>query len=200
MHISDGILDPKICAGGYAVAAVCAGYALYRADKNDVAKISVMSAVFFVTSLIHFRIGPGSVHLVLLGPVGIILGPLCPLAFLTGLLFQAVMFGHGGITTLGVNTAAFSVSALLVFAGFKASRIIVKRDSVLSVVSGIFSALGVFAAAAIVLGVIYFSETAFAGIAALFSLSHAILALGEGAVGGIIVHRLLHIKPELLAI
>ena len=66
-----------------------------------------MTAAFFVASLIHVSIGPTSVHLLLNGLLGVIVGRRAPLAVLLGLTLQAVLFGHGGFTTIGVNTCVW---------------------------------------------------------------------------------------------
>jgi len=198
MHISDGILDVKVCAAGYAGAAALTGYALSRIKPDDISKVSVMSAVFFVSSLLHVKLGPTSCHLVLLGLTALVLGPLAPIALLTGLFFQAMMFGHGGITTLGVNTVLFSVPALLVYGAGRWVFPRVHRSWTRGIAAGVLASAGVFLAAALVLLVLLITNDRFYGIAAIFSASYAVLALVEGVLTGLIVSRLSTIKPELL--
>jgi len=198
MHISDGILSPAVCAGGYVGAALLGGFALKKTDNERIPQVAVMSAVFFVSSLIHLKIGPTAIHLIFLGLTGIILGPLCPLAFFTGLFFQAVMFGHGGLTTLGVNTVLMSVPALIVHSGFTLILRFVHRRVYLSIAAGLVTFIGIFIAAASVLGVLYASSREFAGLAVLFSSGHAVLAVIEGAMTGAVVFQLLRIKPEMI--
>lgn len=71
--------------------------------------VAILWAAFFVASLIHVPIGPSSVHLLLNGLMGLLLGwPAFP-AILVGLLLQALLFQFGGLTVLGVNT--FNVAA-----------------------------------------------------------------------------------------
>ena len=74
MHIADGILDIKVYAGGLIVAATLAGVAAKKIKIEEIPRISIMGAAFFVSSLIHFKIGFTSVHLTLIGLLGIILG------------------------------------------------------------------------------------------------------------------------------
>ena len=78
--------------------------ALKKLRNEDIPKVGVLSAGFFVAGLIHVPIGFASVHLVLNGLVGIILGWLSFPAIFVGLLLQSIMFQYGGITALGVNT------------------------------------------------------------------------------------------------
>jgi cobalt/nickel transport system permease protein len=115
MHISEGVLSTPVIIGGYAVSAGLTAAALKRVRRHEIPKIAIMGAAFFVSSLLHFKVGITSVHLTLAGLVGIVLGPPAVLALLAGLFFQAVMFQHGGLSTLGVNTVIFAVPAMLAY-------------------------------------------------------------------------------------
>lgn len=198
MHICDGILDPRICIGGYALAAGLAAAALKKVNQKDIPKISVIGAAFFVSSLIHFRIGFSSVHLTFIGLVGIILGFNSVLAIIAGLFFQAVMFQHGGLSTLGVNSVIFSIPALIVYGIFNAACKKVRRNTSLSIIAGILAGVGIILALIFVMLVIYFSGEEFAGLAYLFSVSHGFLALVEGIVTSIAVLQILKINPQML--
>jgi cobalt/nickel transport system permease protein len=121
MHIPDGILPLPVTLGGYAASFALAWYCIrkikQREDpRRDVPKASLLTAAFFVASLIHVPIPPASVHLVLNGLLGVVLGWFSFPAILIGLFFQAVMFGHGGLTTLGVNGVIMGLPALAAFA------------------------------------------------------------------------------------
>ena len=61
----------------------------------------------------HIPIPPARVHLVLGGLLGAVLGYFAFPAILVALFFQAVMFGHGGLTTLGVNGIILGLPALI---------------------------------------------------------------------------------------
>jgi len=114
MHIVDGALSNPVVIGG-AVAAV-GGIALgLRALPLDrIPAAGVLSASFFVTSLIHVPVGPSSVHLILNGLAGLILGWAAFPALFVGLVLQAVFFGFGGLTVLGVNTVNIALAAVIV--------------------------------------------------------------------------------------
>ncbi len=198
MHICDGILDPKICIGGYFAAGCLTAAVLSKTDQKAIPKISVMSAAFFVASLIHFRIGFSSVHLTFLGLVGIVLGIHSPLAITVGLFFQAVMFQHGGLSTLGINSFIFSTAALIIYGFFYLISKIVKKSLLLSISAGVLTVFGIFIALSGILLVIYFSGEEFAGFAYIFSISNSVLALIEGVVTSIAIHHILKIKPKML--
>ncbi len=118
MHIPDGILPLPVTLGGYAATVGLAWFSIYmikrRQDpRENIPKASLLTAVFFTASLIHIPVPPVSVHLVLGGLMGALLGFYAIPAIIIGLFFQAVMFGHGGLTTLGINTIIIGTPALL---------------------------------------------------------------------------------------
>jgi cobalt/nickel transport system permease protein len=124
MHIPDGILPLPVTLGGYALAASVTWTCLYRINqredpREDIPKAALLTAAFFLASLIHIPVPPASVHLVLNGLLGILLGPFAFPAIVIGLFFQAVMFGHGGLTTLGVNAIILGMPALAAAALFR---------------------------------------------------------------------------------
>ena len=70
----------------------------------------MLSATFFVVSLIEVPMWPSSVHLLLTGLMGLVLGWAAFPAVLIALLLQAVLFQVGGLTTLGVNTLVMATA------------------------------------------------------------------------------------------
>jgi len=118
MHIPDGILPVSVTAGGYAATAAMTWYSIRRINRKpnhheDIPKASLLTAAFFVASWIHIPLPPTSVHLVLNGLLGALLGYFAFPAILIGLFFQAVMFQHGGLTTLGVNAVIMGFPAII---------------------------------------------------------------------------------------
>jgi len=118
MHIPDGILPLPVTGTGYAATAATAWYSIHRIRqkedyRQDIPKASLLTAAFFVASWIHIPIPPTSVHLVLNGLLGALLGYYAFPAILIGLFFQAVMFGHGGLTTLGINAVIMGLPAII---------------------------------------------------------------------------------------
>ncbi len=74
-----------------------------------------MSAIFFIASFIHIPIGPTQIHLVLIGIIGLILGPTVFLSILIALLLQATLLGYGGLTSLGANLFIMAFPAYLIY-------------------------------------------------------------------------------------
>lgn len=103
MHLSEGLLRPEILIGGAVVSAAFTLYAFKTLKDDEIPKTAVLSALFFLASFIHVPIGPTSVHLVLGGIIGAMLGFRAFIAIFVALLLQGVLFGFGGLTTLGIN-------------------------------------------------------------------------------------------------
>ncbi len=116
VHISDGVLSLPWVAAGWVVAAILLALALWRVDERDIPRLGVLTAVFFVASQIHLRVGPTSVHLLMNGLVGVVAGRRAGIATGVGLSLQALLFAHGGLVTLGVNITVYTIPALV--AGF----------------------------------------------------------------------------------
>ncbi len=113
VHISEGILDwPWRVAGAVATVVVVALAGL-RIRDEEIPRIALLTAAFFVASSIRVSVGPTSVHLVLNGLLGVILGYRAALAILAGLILQFALMGHGGFTSLGVNFCVMTIPALL---------------------------------------------------------------------------------------
>ncbi|AVK80449.1 cobalt transporter CbiM [Campylobacter fetus] len=112
MHISEGVLKPEIIVPAAVIAGIWVVYLLYKLKFNDIPKIACMSAMFFIASFIHIPIGPTSIHLILSGLVGAFLGFNAILAIFVALLLQALLFGYGGITVLGVNLLMIASPAI----------------------------------------------------------------------------------------
>ena len=115
MHISDGILAGSTCIAGYAAAGGLMIYGLRNAKQADMPKAGLLTASFFLASLIRIPMPGTSVHLLLASLNGIALGPLCFPSIFIALLLQAVLLGHGGVSSLGVNMVMMAVPAF--FAG-----------------------------------------------------------------------------------
>ncbi|MGA9478386.1 MAG: cobalt transporter CbiM, partial [Desulfobacterales bacterium] len=115
MHISEGVLSAPVLVTGAALAASGTAIGLKKIDYDHLARVGILSATFFVASLVHVPIGPSSVHLILNGIVGLLLGWAAFPAILVALLLQAVFFQFGGITTLGANTIIMALPAVICF-------------------------------------------------------------------------------------
>ena len=65
--------------------------------RANLPKVAVVTSSFFVASLVHLPLGPTSVHLLLPGIVGALLGPAAFLSITIGLFLQSILFQFGGL-------------------------------------------------------------------------------------------------------
>ena len=112
MHIADGILPVSLCVAGYA-GAMAPVYVLgRRIEPVQVTRMGMLASAAFIASLIHFTVAGTSIHLGLFGLMGILLGRRAfPVVFVT-LLFQTLLFQHGGLLSLGVNSVNMGLGSL----------------------------------------------------------------------------------------
>jgi len=197
MHIADGVLSAPVLIAGTAAAAVGVGYGLARTDYERLPRVAVLASAFYVASLIHQPIGPTSVHLVLNGLVGLLLGWAAMPALLVGCLLQALMFGYGGLTVLGVNTLNMALPAVACHYLFGPS-VRASRRSV--AFAGGFAAGGfaILLSAALTSTVLVAAGQAFHTVAVCVFLAHLPVAVVEGLVTANVVVFLKKVRPELL--
>lgn len=115
MHISEGILNTPTLVVGWAISAPLCAYALYKIPQNEIPKIALLSALFFIGSFIHIPFGPTSFHLILSGLVGALGGGYAILSIAVALIFQALLFGFGGLGVLGINILVLSLPTITIW-------------------------------------------------------------------------------------
>ncbi|NIA21643.1 MAG: cobalt transporter CbiM [Anaerolineaceae bacterium] len=198
MHIADGILSGPVLLGGAALAAGGVTLGLRKLDYERVPQVAVLSSVFFVASLIHAPVGPASMHLVLNGLTGLILGWAAFPAILVALFLQAILFGHGGLTVLGVNTLNMALPAVACYYLFRRSARRAKSAAGAfgcgAAAGGVAIALGALMTALALLA----SGEEFKGPAIGMAGAYLPLVFIEGLLTGSIVVFLRRVRPELL--
>ena len=198
MHISEGVLSaPLLLSGaGVAVAGVVRG--LRAIDMDHIMNAALLSAAFFVASLIHVPIGPGSVHLLLTGLMGVLLGWGCVPVIAVGLLLQAVFFQFGGLAVLGVNTVIMAGPALL--CGLLARRWLAgsERQRLMAAFFAGFCAVGL-SALGVALALVS-TDQQFWLTARIILLAHIPVMLVEGVVTMFAVRFICKVQPEMLGL
>ncbi len=199
MHISEGILAAPVLISGAALTGAGLGVALKKLNNEDIPKVGVLSAGFFVAGLIQVPIGITSVHLVLNGLVGLVLGWLCFPAIFVGLLLQSIMFQYGGITALGVNTFNMAFPALV--SGFFFGRLAIRTSKTYlsSVFAFLAGSLAVFLSGILVGISLYLTGDAFLPAAKIVVAAHIPVMVIEGIITAACVTFLKKVKPELLS-
>lgn len=210
MHIPDGILPPEVAVGGYVVTAAMTAFSLRQINRQsdpqaNVPKAALLTAAFFVASWIHIPIPPTSVHLVLNGLLGVVLGWYAFPAILVGLFLQAVMFQHGGLTTLGVNAAMMGIPAMLAFQVFQLrNRFKLTGKTITSVFAFLGGALGLGLGAVIAFSLLvatiptYIDVSAERAAITSLTVAHIPLAIIEGVFTLLIISFLLRVRPDMV--
>ena len=113
VHISDGVLLPSWQLLGAVLAVGLLFHGARRIAEDEVPRLGVLTAAFFVASQIHLPVaGVGSAHLLLNGLMAAVLGRRAVVAIGIGLAMQVLLFGHGGWNTLGVNLVVYTLPTL----------------------------------------------------------------------------------------
>lgn len=196
MHIVDGALSNPVVIGGavLAVGGIAQGLRSLPMEKIPVA--GVLSATFFVASLIHVPIGPSSVHLIMNGLAGLVLGWAAVPALFVGLLLQAVFFGFGGLTVLGVNTVAIAAPAVLVGLTFQQSiQTATPRNA--AFLGALGGALAIALTTLCVALALVLTGDEFVPAAKLVFLAHIPVMVIEALLTGAAVFLTKQVKPEL---
>ncbi|MEL6582054.1 MAG: cobalt transporter CbiM [Cyanobacteria bacterium J06621_12] len=210
MHIPDGFLPPQVCLAGYALTGGVAWYSLRQIKRDrytqaNIPKASLLTAAFFVASLISIPIPPTSVHLIFNGLMGAVLGYYAFPAILIGLFFQAVMFQHGGMSTLGINAIILGAPAIAAYHLFRQREHLTGKGrnltKALSFAAGA-GALILSAAMFAILLITYISpdmDVNAERTAIMLSLSgYGMQAVVEGLFSVMLISFLEQVKPELL--
>ncbi len=196
MHLVDGIVSTPLVVSSAVIAAGAVAIGLKRVDPDDVPKIALLSAAFFVASVIRVPIGPGAAHLMLTGLLGLILGPMIFPAVLAGLLLQTLMFGFGGISVLGLNLLNIALPGFLAFLMF--SPLLHRCPSSQVIIWGaIAGAFAVVGSSLMVAGSLALSGQGFWTVAKLIVLANLPVAVVEGLVVGAALSFLFKLKPGL---
>jgi cobalt/nickel transport system permease protein len=204
MHISEGVLSLPVLAGGAAFALAGLGYSLKKLPWKHIMSVGILSAAFFVSSLIHVPLGPGSVHLIMNGLLGAILGWAAFAAIAVALFLQALLFQFGGLTSLGVNICIMGFPAVLsglTFRRFFAGKAVAAQGSNASGKAAAFAcgALAVLGSALLCALALCLSGDVFFPTAWAILLAHLPIMMIEGLLTAAIVSCLTRMLPELLS-
>lgn len=213
MHIVEGILTSTptgvvVLGTGFLLSGIGIGIGLHRMDNEDIPRAGVLAAAFFVVSLVPIPVGVGSVHLLLTGLMGILLGWGAFPAIAVALALQAVFFGDGGLSALGVNTLSMGLPAVICGMIFGKNSLLRKGGDSLELTFDRAYALrcGFFAGVlAVLLGVLItasalvMTNLSLSQISLAFLLANLALAPIEGLVTATTLAFVCRVQPSLLA-
>jgi cobalt/nickel transport system permease protein len=136
VHIPDGYLSPQTCGAGFAVAVPALGVAARKVKRvvktRHVPTLALFSAVSFLVMMFNIPIPDGTTaHAIGGAVVAIVLGPWAAMiAVAVALLFQALLFGDGGVLAYGVNVVNMAVA--LPFVAYGVYKLLAGRSELTS--------------------------------------------------------------------
>jgi len=230
LHIPDGVLPLWLVAAGWIITGLILTFCIHRLKKFELMRkiplIGIVSALMIVTMTLP--VIPLAYHINLSVVAGIILGP--TLAFISVFIVDLIiaMFGHGGITVVGLNTLVVGSEAVLGFFLFRFFKSVLGPGS-LGWSSGIAAVLSLILSTSVLIGVVYTSQISPEVIVETAEHAHepgsahseetpapkqegnlkgfiktiiALLAFGwvlEGAVTGLVVNYVSRLRPDIIS-
>ncbi|MGB0682774.1 MAG: cobalt transporter CbiM [Magnetovibrionaceae bacterium] len=195
-HLVDGVLSAPVLVTGAAIAATGLALSLRRLDQDQLPRTAMLSAAFFVVSLIQVPLAGTSVHLIMAGLLGILLGWLAIPAIFIGLLLQAVLFGVGGVTALGVNLMIMAAPAIACHFVFEK----LKGRIPVTVLGGLCGGLAVLMTALLVSASLVASGPELVWPANLVLMGHLPALVLEVILTATAVRFLAKVRPDLLGV
>lgn len=196
-HIPDGVLSLPVLAAGTLAGAGGLWLGIRRLGDRDIPRTALLAAVFFIASSLAFPLGPTSVHLLLGGLMGLMLGWKAFPAIFVGLLLQALLFGFGGLTVLGVDLLNMALPGVLLAMAVR-PFISTAHPARSAALAGFAAALSVLVTAGLVGMEIAVSEPAFAPAIGVMAVAYLPLSILEALVTAFVTLYLLKVKPEMI--
>lgn len=195
MHLADGVLSIPVIIATYGASIASLGIGAKGIEDEDIPKISLMSATFFAVSLISIPIPPTTVHPLLCGLIGIILGKRSALAFFPALLLQALLFKHGGITSLGANSIMLFIPAYISYLLYK--KLPIKKTLIRA---GIVGAISVMMTVVVLIFLLALTDSRFAqgdfSVVKIAVVGHLPLVIVEAIITAFAVQFIEKNKPN----
>ena len=178
MHIPDGVLPVWLITAGWIAAAFILAICIKRVGTTDLKRkvplLGIISAIMIVGMTLE--IVPIAYHINLTVLAGIVLGP--SLAFIAVFIVDMLisMFGHGGVTVVGLNTIIIGAEAVLGYYLFQLFREVMGNKSMFWA-SSLAALLSLFLSTMIMLGIVYLSHVS---PEKLGNIGHLISGTGSG--------------------
>lgn len=146
MHIPDGYLSPATAAVGFAIAVPTIAIASARVQRTvklrQVPTLALLAAVSFLVMMFNIPIPDGTTaHAIGAVLIAVLLGPWAAVIGVSvALLFQALLFGDGGVLMLGVNITNMAIIAP--FVGYGVYRMLAGGSALTSARRAIAAGVG----------------------------------------------------------
>jgi cobalt/nickel transport system permease protein len=167
-------------------------------DNAEIPRVAMVSAVFFVASLVHVPIGPASAHLVLIGLTGLLLGWRAFPAIAAALLLQTVLFGFGGLTAWGANLVNMALPAVICYYVFSWVIGRTRSSTLRFALAAMAGGLGIALSGLMVAGTLFLCGKEFLGAATAILVGHVPVTIVESVVTGSAIAFLFRVQPDIL--
>ena len=214
MHIMEGYLPPLYCAAWYAasgpavIQSVRSTAQIINEKRSSLLLLGAAGGFCFVLSALKLPSVTGSSsHPTGVGLGAILFGPwVMVLVGTIVLLFQALLLGHGGITTLGANVFSMAiVGSFVAFFTWRAARRAGLSMPVAAFLAAMVSDLATYLTTSVQLAVAFPDPVggvvgSFVKFAGVFALTQVPLAVLEGILTMLVIQSLLsHGRADLTA-
>lgn len=215
LHIPDGVLPLWLVIAGWACTGILLAFCIYRVRSVELTRkiplIGIISALMIVCMTLP--IIPFAYHVNLSVVAGIILGP--ALAFISIFIVDLIiaMFGHGGITVVGLNTVVVGAEAVLGYYLFQMFRLLMGSYSV-GWSAGIAAVFSLILSTTLLVGLLYVAHvnpdlmiesgskvTNGLNLGVFIKTALALLFFGwmiEGVITGLVIKYVSGIRPDLI--
>ncbi len=199
MHLAEGVLDAATLAACALLAAGGVSLGLRRLDDRHLPVAALLGAVFFVASAVHVPIGLGSVHLILNGLAGLLLGWAVFPVIAVALVLQAALLSFGGFAVLGANLLLLALPAVAAHYTCRPLLSMPASRPRLLAAGALAGAIGIGGAALIASLLLAASGgRAFADLIALLVAAHLPVLVIDAAIGAAALAMLGRLMPQAL--
>jgi cobalt/nickel transport system permease protein len=208
LHIPDGFLSPSVFITTYIITIIfwATSFRKIKLTDKQVPIMGLLTALFFAAMMMNYPIvGGTTAHLLGGASLGLILGPFAGCISVTIILvLQALLFGDGGLTTLGANVLNMGVIGVFVPCGlFLLMNKVLKGTGKKLYFTIFVSAFIADVLAAIAAGTeLGLSQPTFQyGLSVAvpaMAVNHSIIGVAEGIVTTILIETLLKLRPDVL--
>jgi len=210
MHIPDGLMLPLLLGIGWIIAIAALAAAVRKTKQllpdDKIPTMAVLAAGIFVAQMLNFPIAGGtSGHLIGATIATMLVGPWAAVLVMSiVIIIQGLMFGDGGILSLGLNLTNMAVIGVFVSAMILRAFGGVRLRSEIPVSSAAWLAMFTAAmACALELSISYAASGGVYGIIWTISVpamlaSHALIGIGEAVISVAVTSYLSHVAPAML--
>ena len=200
MHLADGVLSAPVLLTSAALSVAGVAFGLRRLREEQLPLAALLGAAFFVASTIHVPVGVGSVHLILNGLAGLLLGWAVFPVLCVALALQAALFSFGGFAVLGANLLIMALPGVAAHHMLR-GRLGPGVAHLHALISGAACGVIGIGGAALLAGVLLALSggRVFSELIVLFSLAHLPVLAVDAAIGAFTVATLVRMMPQALA-